>query len=103
MTDAFYRAHVARHRSAANRWVVFVFDHLLVGSLLLALRRPRQALSPWAVSLVAIVLGHLLFEHNASEELDVLVKHPSDSLAAERRLLLKMWRTGPYGFNPAVD
>jgi len=82
---------------------VFVSDHVLIVSLLLLLRKPRLGLSLYGASLIAIVLGHVLFEHNAQEELSALVKDPLASLAAERRFLAGMWLKGPAGFNPAVD
>ena len=103
VSEDFYRAHVARHQSAANRWVVFVSDHVLIVSLLLLLRKRKLGLRLYGGALIAIVAGHVLFERNAQEELSALVKNPLASLAAERRFLAGMWHTGPAAFNPAVD
>jgi hypothetical protein len=101
--EGFYRAHVARHRSAANRWVVFIFDHVLLGSLLLALRRPKAGLSLYVVAFGVLVLGHAALERNLGRELEALLKDPLTSLRAERRFLAAMWRKGPSAFDPALD
>ena len=101
--EPFYRAHVARHCNAMNRWLVFIFDHVLLGSLLLTLRRPRAGLSVYIGAFSVLVLGHALLERNLRAELDALLSDPLRSLRAERRFLVSMWRTGPAAFDPALD
>lgn len=101
--ENFYRAHVARHKSAGNRWVVFIFDHVLLGSLLLALRRPRAGLSLYLAAFGATVLGHALLERNLGQEVEAFVKDPLPSLRAEVRFLAAMWHKGPSTFDPALD
>ena len=98
--DAFYDAHIARNGSSLNRWVVFVGDHVLLGSMLLALKRPRSGLKAYGSALTALVLGHLVFERNLGQEVSALAKHPLLSLRAEGRFLRAMWRSGPSRFAP---
>jgi hypothetical protein len=101
--ERFYRAHVAHPGSTANRWIVFVFDHVLLGSVLLALRRPKAGLSLYLVAFGLLVLGHAALERNLDEELTALLRDPVASLRAERRFLAAMWRKGPAAFDPAMD
>ena len=103
VSERFYRAHVARHGSAANRWLVFVFDHVLLASLLVSIRRPKVGLALYLVALAVLVMGHVVLERNFDQEATALLRSPLASLRAERRFVAAMWRTGPATFDPASD
>ena len=72
--EAFYDAHLARHRNSLNRWIVFIGDHVLLASLLLAVKRPRAGLRTYGSALATLALraagyrGYVALEYEGAED-----------------------------------